>query len=66
MRRNGEDYFRLAEKMEMLGITLYYGALGVAYFYTAEILALAESAAAASRRASEPSILPRSVFLSFD
>ena len=42
----GEDYFRLAEKMDLVGITLYFATCGAYYYYTSEILALAESAAA--------------------
>ncbi|MDD3154563.1 MAG: beta-galactosidase, partial [Victivallaceae bacterium] len=42
----GVDYFRVAEKMDLLGLTLYKNAGGADYDTTAMILACAESAAA--------------------
>lgn len=42
----GEDYFRVAERMDIMGITHYAAAAGPSHYYASEILDLAESAAA--------------------
>ncbi|MFA6506760.1 MAG: alpha-amylase family protein [Treponemataceae bacterium] len=42
----GEDYFRVAEKMDIVGITHYIPAIGTSHYYASEVLDMAESAAA--------------------
>lgn len=42
----GEDYFRVAEKMDIVGITHYIPAVGMSHYYASEVLDMAESAAA--------------------
>lgn len=42
----GEDYYRVAEKMDILGITHYYPAFGPMHDLASQVLDMAESAAA--------------------
>lgn len=42
----GEDYFRVAEKMDIMGITHYIPSVGVQHYVSSAVIDLAESAAA--------------------